>query len=50
VFASLPILLVERPVLHRFGDVFGLDLLAPAEVGVGAADLQDAIMGAGDEV
>jgi hypothetical protein len=34
--SSLPIPSVERPVLHGFGDAFGLDLVAPAQVGDGA--------------
>jgi hypothetical protein len=35
----LPILPVERTVLHRLGDVFGLDLFAAAQVGDGAGNL-----------
>ena len=35
----LPVLPVERPVLHGFGNVLGLDLVAPAQVGDGAGDL-----------
>jgi len=38
---SLPMLPVERPALHRLGDVFGLNLLAPAQVGDGARYPQD---------
>jgi hypothetical protein len=30
---SLPILLVERPVFHGLGDVFGISLFTSAQVG-----------------
>jgi hypothetical protein len=33
-------------VLHRLGDVFGLNLFPAAQVGDGAAYLQDSIVGA----
>jgi hypothetical protein len=42
--ASLPILPVERAVLHSLGDVFGLDLFAAAQIGDGAGYLQDAVV------
>ena len=47
--ASLPILPVERPVLDRFGNVLGLDLLAGAKVGDGARDLENPVMRPGRE-
>jgi hypothetical protein len=40
----LPILPVERSVLHGFRDVLRLNLFAPAQVGDGAGDLQDAVV------
>jgi hypothetical protein len=40
----LPILPVGRPVLQGFGDVFGLNLFAAAQVGYGAGDFQDPIL------
>ena len=43
----LPILAVEGAVLHGLGNVFHLDLLLAAEVGDGARNLQNAIVGPG---
>jgi len=47
VLVLLPVFPVERAVLHRLGDVFGLDLFASAQVGDGTGDLQDAVVSAG---
>src|ERR1035437_3159215 len=47
--SSPPILPFERRGLHRVGDVFGLDVLAPAELGDGAGDFQDPVVGAGGQ-
>ena len=38
---------VQTPVLNRLGDMGGLDLLGSFEVGDGAADFEDAAVGAG---
>lgn len=40
---------IQRPVLHRLGYVRGVDSLAPREVGDGAGDFEDAVVGAGGE-
>jgi hypothetical protein len=47
VLASLPILPVQRAVLHRLGDVFGLNLFARAQVRNRSGHLQDAVVRAG---
>ena len=44
VLTLLPIIPVERPVLHRLGDVLGLDLLAAGEARNGARDFQDPVV------
>src|SRR5271156_5027160 len=47
--ALAPVTAVERAVLDRFGDVGNGQLCLAFEVGDGAGDLQDAIVGAGTE-
>src|SRR5438876_4863844 len=42
-----PVAAVERPVLDGFGDVRGADGLGALEVGDGARDFQNAVVGAG---
>ena len=46
---SSPILPVQRAVLDRLADVRGADDLAAVEVGDGAGDLHDAVIGAGGQ-
>src|ERR1700722_10726041 len=46
---SCPVRTVEAAVLDGFGDVFGLDRVGAFEVGDGAGDFQDAVVGAGAE-
>ena len=48
--ASTPHLPVQRAVLDRFAEVGGIDFLRAGEVGDGARDLEDAVVGAGAEV
>ena len=43
----MPILAVERAVLDGFADVLRTDDFALIEVGDGACDLHDAVIGAG---
>lgn len=49
VFPSLPPLPIQGSVLDRFGDVAGVDLLFSRQVGDGAGQLEDAVVGAGGE-
>ena len=44
-----PIRAVKRTVLDSFGDVFGLDLGSVFDVGDGAGDFEDAVVGTGTE-
>jgi hypothetical protein len=44
--SSFLILFVHAPVLHGFGDVRGLDVLIASQIGDGACDLEDAMVGA----
>lgn len=46
---SLPPLPVQRSVLNRFGHVGGIDRLFPGQVGDGAGQFEDAVMGTGGE-
>ena len=46
---SAPIAPVEAAVLDGFGDVFGGNSSGAGEVGDGAGDLEDAVVGAGAE-
>ena len=45
-----PRLSVEASVAHCFGDVVTFDVLTAGEVGDGAGDLDDALVGSGGEV
>lgn len=47
---SPPQLAVEGAVLDGFADVVGVDVLDAGEVGNGAGDFQDAVVGAGAQV
>ena len=42
-----PVSAVERAVLDGFGDVFGFDVGGVFDIGDGAGDFQDAVVGAG---
>ena len=42
-----PVSAVERAVLDGFGDVFGFDVGGVFDIGDGAPDFQDAVVGAG---
>ena len=45
----MPIRAVEAAVLDCFGEVFGADVVGVIQVGDGAGDLEDAVVGAGAE-
>ena len=45
-----PRLSIKASVAHGFGDVVALDMLLTGEVGDGAGDLDDALVGTGGEV
>ncbi len=49
IFFSLTSLLRLEPVLHRFGEVGGGDVVSALEVGDGAGEFDEAIVGAGGE-
>lgn len=48
--AALILVALPRPILHRFGDMRRLDLLGAGEIGNGAGQLEDAVVGAGAEM
>ena len=45
-----PKLPVEVPVLNGFGDMLGLDVRGISQVGDGARNLEDAVVGPGTEI
>ena len=45
--ALSPIRAIQRTVLHRFGQMLGFDIGRGVEVGDGARDFEDAVVGAG---
>src|SRR5688572_15071244 len=47
--SDVPELTVERAILDRFGEVIGTDRLGRIEIGDGAADLQNLVVGTGRE-
>jgi len=46
---SAPVAPIEAPVLHRLGDVFGLNGFGSGNVRDGATDFENAVVGAGGE-
>jgi hypothetical protein len=46
-YISRPERSIQRPILNRFGDVFGLKAGGAFEIGDSAGYLQDAVVGAG---
>src|ERR1035441_7550024 len=44
-----PVIAIQTPVLHRFGEVLGADVRGMIEVGDEIGDLEDAVVGAGGE-
>jgi hypothetical protein len=47
--SSGPVVPIQTPVLHRFGEVFGSDGGGFIQVGDGAGDFENAVVGAGGE-
>ena len=44
---SRPIIPIQTPILHRLRQVFGADYLGMIEIGDGARDFQNTVVGAG---